>query len=438
MTQTAHSTVAALGADDVARGATIAGVTIVVVLAALLVVGLVLLFRRRAGAQPSGAAGLSDLRTRAGVLLVRADEAVSSGQDELDFASAQFGELRTAAFTATLASARTSLAEAFRLQQALDDSVPDSVQKQREWTLRVIALCEEAVATLAGQDRDFSALRSEEADAPARIASLRARLDLVRGRLEPVAATLARLTSAYAAPLLTSLDGAVEQARSYLDAAEKGVDDAAARLSPAGVNAVAALLTHAEESLRAATSRLDAVESRDGQLAAAASALEALVATSLDDLAEARAQRDTAPEAETGAAIIAAMSAVERQRSAVAEATGPRDPVAELDALGSAVSELDTALASARNQAQRLEHARTALEGTLVSATSQISALRALIAAGGRRVGADARTRLAEAERQLQLAGVEADPVEALDAARRAVTSARDGDALAHYDAMQL
>ena len=94
---------------------------------------------------------------------------------------------------------------------------------------------------------------------------------------------------------------------------------------------------------------------------------------------------------------------------------------------------LDTALASARNQAQRLEHARIALAGALVSAKSQLEAVRAL-KASGRRVGADARTRIAEAERQLELAETEADPVEALDAARRAVTHARDADALARYD----
>ena len=47
--------------------------------------------------------------------------------------------------------------------------------------------------------------------------------------------------------------------------------------------------------------------------------------------------------------------------------------------------------------------------------------------------GADARTRLAEGQRNLLLAENEADPVEALDAARRAQTNARDADALARY-----
>ena len=420
-----------------ARGATVAVVTVVVVVGLLLVGGIVLLFRRRSGAQPSSASGMPALRTRANILLVRADEAVTAGEDELGFAVAQFGEAQTAAFTKTMADARGRLAEAFRLQQALDDSVPESAQKKREWTLQIIALCEAAVAAVTGQDRDFSSLRSAEADSPARIGDLRGRIAAARARLTPAAAQLNRMRAAYGEALVAGHGDAVETAETALDAADDSALDAEQRLSPSGVNTVAALLEDAEVSLRRAAGALDGVDRLGARLDAAASALDALLASSLDDLAEARAQRDAAPDAESGAAIIRAMTDVEAARASVSAASAPRDPVAGLDALSAAVATLDTALATARNQSQRLEHARTALVGTLVSANSQISALRSLIGGSGRGVGAEARTRLAEAERQLMLAEAESDPVEALDAARRAVTHARDGDALAHYDAMQ-
>ena len=420
-----------------ARGATVAVVTVVVIVGILFVGGILLLFRRRSGAQPSSASGLPALRTRANILLVRADEAVTAGEDELGFAVAQFGEAQTAAFTASMSDARGRLAEAFRLQQALDDAVPESAQKKREWTLQIIALCESAVAAVSGQDRDFSSLRSAEADSPARIADLRARIAAARARLAPAVAKLDRLRAAYGeAPVAGNAD-AVETATEALDVADDSALDAEKRLSPSGVNTVAALLEDSELSLRRAAGALDGVDRLGARLDAAASALDALLASSLDDLAEARAQRDSAPDAESGAAIIRAMTDVEAARASVAAASGPRDPVAGLDALSAAVATLDTALATARNQSQRLEHARAALVGTLVSAKSQISSLRSLIGGSGRGVGAEARTRLAEAERQLMLAEAEVDPVEALDAARRAVTHARDGDALAHYDAMQ-
>jgi len=419
--------------DDVARGATVAVVTVIVVVGVLLAGGIVLLFRRRSGAQPSSASGLGALRTRANILLVRADEAVTAGEDELGFAVAQFGETRTSQFAASMADARAKLAEAFRLQQALDDSVPESAQKKREWTLQITALCEAAITTVAGQDRDFSRLRGAEADSPARIADLRARIAAERADLAATAGTRERLLASYD-PALLGADDPVAAATAALDAAAESLDDAEARIAPSGVNTVGGLLEDAEGSLRRAAGVQQAQRQLGARLDAAASALDSLVDSTERDLAEARLQRDAAPDADTGEAIIRAVADVEKTRSAVGAS---RDPVAGLDALTTAVAALDTALASARNQTQRLEHARSALVGTLVSARSQIAALKSLVADGGRGVGAEARTRLAEAERQLMLAEAETDPVEALDVARRAVTHARDGEALAHYDAMQ-
>jgi hypothetical protein len=130
--------------------------------------------------------------------------------------------------------------------------------------------------------------------------------------------------------------------------------------------------------------------------------------------------------------VLAAITEVE---STIAGVTGSPDgsanPVRGIERLGAAMAMLDTALAGARNQQQRLEHARTALVGALVTARSQIEEAKSVIASGRTRV--DARTRLAEAERQLMLAEAESDPVEALDAARRSATAARDADALARY-----
>ena len=50
------------------------------------------------------------------------------------------------------------------------------------------------------------------------------------------------------------------------------------------------------------------------------------------------------------------------------------------------------------------------------------------------RAGAPARLRLLSAERELAEARQAADPVEALDAARRAMRDAEDASALADYD----
>jgi hypothetical protein len=422
--------------DDggVLRGLLFGGGTVVVIVVAAVVTALVLLFRRREGAKPSAASGLDALRTRANVLLVRADEAVKSADDELGFAVAQFGEERTREFATTLTAARAQLTEAFRLRHDLDDAFPESVQKQREWTLQVAALCENAIEALAGQDRGFSRLRGDEVAAPARLESVRAGIQRQSERLPVAKETLSRLRTDFDAALVASLDSVVADASALLSTATSEADAAAASVSPSGVNAVAERLSDAESAVSRASLRLDAVDTRAAQLDDAVAALEALVASSADDLAEARTQRDAAPGPDESAAIGAAIVAVEKAISAVSR----RNPASSLDVLGGAIASLDNALASARNQKERLEHARAALGGTLASVASQLSEVRAFVTVGGRRVGADARTRLAEAERELAAATIPgADPVEALDAARRAVTHVRDADALARYDAQR-
>jgi len=414
--------------SDLLQGAVTGGVTFAVIFAVLLVIGIVLLFRRRQGARPTSASGIMQLELQAGAALVRADESLASARDELGFAVAQFGEDRAAAFSTAVKEADTALTGAFRIKQQLDDEYPESDQKRRELTLQVIALAGSAQKKLDESQGEFAQLRSEEANAPASLASLRTRLSDATARVDPAAATLARITADFAPALTASLAAAPAAARENLAAASAAADAAEAAVSPSGVNSVASDLGTAEQKLRAAAVLLDQVERVARELEAASDALDALIVSTTADLTEARAQRENAPDDATRHAIITAIADVERMLGE-AKARSPKNPTLGLDTIGSAVSNLDTALASARNQTERLAHATTALVGALASAKSQISVAQA---AGG---GGEARTRLAEAKRQLQLAENESDPVEALDAARRAMTLARDADALARYRA---
>ena len=417
---------------DIVYGLGIAATTVVVAVVAVVIGGLVLLFRNRQGARPTAASGLKPLTTRAGVLLVRADEAVSAADNELGYANAQFGAASTAEFAATVHASRARLQEAFRLRQLLDDAVPESAQRAREWTLQIIALCEKLVAELDQFDRTFAARRGEEVDAPARLSAIRDAIAQVSDRLAPTEKARLALAARYDHSLLGSLEPVAKDAKRLLDEATAYADNAESGLSPAGVSAVTEQLRAAEERVHRAGVALDAVGAREKELVAASTALDALIASAKKDVTEAKKHRDAAPDPETGAAILAAIDSV----NAALGGVNATDPERSLDTVGEAVETLDAALASARNQKERLEHARTALAGTLVSARSQLSEVRAFISGSSARVGADARTRLAEAERQLMLAEAEADPVEALDAARRSVTHARDADALARYSAM--
>jgi plasmid stabilization system protein ParE len=414
---------------DVLSGVVIAVVTFTVILAGATVAGFVVLFRRRGDRGLSAGAGSAgSLGRRAGSLLVSLDTALREADEELGFALAQFGPERARDYRDALADARARLTEAFRLKQALDDHIPESDRQRREWTLQIIALCEQAQASLDQQEARFGQLRALEANAAGTLAALRERIATSNTRLDAARATLAEFGSGYAPEAFARVSGNPDEAERLLAQARAACDSAEPGIAASGVNDVSGSLTEAAIAIRSAEQALEAVERTARDLAAASTALDTLRETTRADLVEARAQRDSAPDAETGAAIIAAMAQVE---SALASGGGPGHPVAELDRIGTAVAQLDLALASARNQASRLAHARAAYEGTLVSATSQIAVARELIARRGGNV--TARTRLAEAERQLMIAQAETDPVEALDAIRRAVTHARDADALARY-----
>jgi hypothetical protein len=370
----------------------------------------------------------------AAISLVRADDLVEAASDELGFAIAQFGERATADFAAALEVSKRQLREAFALKQKLDDAVPDTEAETRQWTEQITRLADEATARLNAQTREFDTRRGVEQNAPLQVEQLRRKLDRATDRLSGGSATLKRLATTYSAAALASFSGNVERARTAIEAGRRAVDVAATRLADGATEPVGEHVSAAEQALFTATTLLDAIEIGEDQLHVGFASLEASLRTAEEELAEARALRDRHEESETSAGlnrVIAAADAV------VAELRRPgrvSDPSADLARLREALDGLDVTRSEARNRQLRLENAREAFVGARLAARSQIGLTREFITANRGRVGADARTRLAEAERQLALAEAEADPVSALDGARRAMTHATDADALARYD----
>ncbi|WP_100343179.1 hypothetical protein [Compostimonas suwonensis] len=390
--------------------------------------------RRRRGIG-SGAREPDRLDRQANLMLVRADDAVTAGEEELGFALAQFGEQTTADFTVKLREARSELTEAFRLKQSLEDAVPDSDRERRERTKRIIALSESASARLDEQQRRFDGMRTRERHAPEALARLRAAISGVRSRLPDASAAVEALRRRYAAGALNSIDQNIDRATRFVQDAASNADAAAGRATATAPPSAGDLVGVGEERLRSAVSLLDAIVRLEESLAATARTLDELVAETRRELAEARALRDRHEVPEAGTELNAAIAHAETTLAAVTASTRMPDPVADVERLREANAALDTAFAEARSGQQRIENARAALDGAMRIARSQIQVARDVIGGNRGRVGADARTRLAEAERQLMLAEATADPVEALDTARRATRHANDAEALAHYDA---
>jgi hypothetical protein len=370
----------------------------------------------------------------AAISLVRADDLVEAATDELGFAIAQFGERATADFAGALEVSKRQLREAFALKQKLDDGVPDTEAETRQWTEQITRLADEATARLNAQTREFDSKRVVEQNAPLQLEKLRRRLDRATDRLAGGTATLNRLAASYSAAALAPFSGNVERARTAIEAGRRAADAAAGRLAEGATEPVGDQVSAAEQALFTATTLLDAIETGEDQLHVGFASLSTSLGAAEAELAEARALRDRHEESDTSAELNRVIAAADVVAAELRRPGRVSDPAADLARLREALDGLDITRSEARNRQLRLDNAREAFVGARLAARSQIGLTRDFITANRGRVGADARTRLAEAERQLALAEAEADPVTALDGARRAMTHATDADALAHYD----
>lgn len=393
------------------------------------------LLRRRARIRARAIRAEDEALARtAAISLVRADDEVQAAVDELGFAVAQFGERATQEFAAAVATSRRQLRDAFALQQKLDDAVPDTDDQRRRWNEQLISLADEATARLTQHTREFDAKRLLERDAPLKLDQLSRRLDRVAERVKQGEATLERLGMTYSQRALAPLSANAAAAGAALDRARAAADRVSAGLvgeaAPVGDQ-----LQVVEHELFHATQLLDAIETGEDQLHIGMSSLMDALAMAENQLEEARDLRDRHEESATSDQLGNVIAHAGSVLSQLRRSTRLADPTTDLTTLREAMDGLDVIRSEARNRQLRLENARTALAGALIAAQSQIRVTRDFITANRQRVGAPARTRLAEAERQLALAESEADPVAALDTARRAVTHATDADALARFDA---
>lgn len=91
--------------------------------------------------------------------LVAVDDALLTSNDELRHAEAEHRRPQTDRFRRTVDQGRSSMREAFRLSQQLDDSPSMPDQERRRTASRIIAICEDVDRSLDAQVEAFDALR---------------------------------------------------------------------------------------------------------------------------------------------------------------------------------------------------------------------------------------------------------------------------------------
>ena len=406
-----------------------------IIAAAVIVMVAIVLARRKRKRAAVDAGGvplpsIDDLRRRAGSALVQADDALKTSGEELGFAVASYGDEATTDFRTALESAKGKVAEAFTLQQRLDDAEPDTDEERRAWYGAIIQLTDEADALLDEQAERFDALRDLERNAPEALARVESAAAAVDGEVAPAAERLSGLRGQYGESALAPVADNPEQAQVRMTFARDSLAAARTAVDAGQGGRAAVSIRAAEEAVDQAKLLSGAIERLAADLAAADQALVAGVAELDRDVQTARSLNTESTNA------IADRVAAEASDIRSSIGRPGRDPLALQARLEQVDAEIDAAVQGARDAAEQAARARAQLDRSLAAARAQVNATEDYLVARRGAVGAEARTRLAEAGRLLVQAEATAatDPAGALTTAQRADQLARSAMSLAQQD----
>lgn len=397
------------------------GVLAMLAVIALAVVGLLLWSRRRkrkrqeadfAAAQrvdpadPTALAAvpLDTLDELSRSIVVEVDNAVRTSENELALAVEEFGEKDTAPFSTAVTAAKTTLAQAFNVRHILDDAVPETPQQRRDLLTRVIVAAAKADRELDRQREAFSQLRDLVINAPTRLDALTQQMVDLTARIVPAEQTLAGLHQQFSPAALHSVADNAETAKHRLAFADQNITNARTLVArPAGrQSGLVDSIRAAESALGQARTMLDAIDSAATDINRAIATLPDAIIDIQNGIKAAGTQLAQGGIAETEA-LTAARDAATRAVTE-AQANGNTDPLGAFTALTQADADLDRLLATVAEEREAAERLRRAFEQALFSAQSRVRGVSDFIDTRRGSIGPEARTRLAEAVRQLQAA----------------------------------
>ncbi|NEA67859.1 hypothetical protein G3I56_36040 [Streptomyces sp. SID12488] len=324
--------------------------------------------------------------------LVAADDCVRTSREELGFVEGLLGAETVAPFTEAVRYAEAELSAAFQLRQAYDDNPADASPSALD---EIVARCVDAGRRLDAEAAGFDRLRALEQNLTGALRHAEVRFRELTGRTGAAEATLADLGERYTPAACSSVAGQVEQAKDRLVFATTGLNRARQSADLGEPDRAVLHLRAAEGAIAQAEVFVDGVDRLASALAAAAQAVpdaldevEAVVVEAREQVAEGKRAGvpDSALEGHARRAR-AALAAVREEAAA-----GPYDPLDALRRVVVVAAPLGTVPAAVRAVARLATDAADGFVGTHRGA-----------------VGAEARTRLAEARRQLDRDPAEAD-----------------------------
>jgi TPM domain len=345
------------------------------------------------------------LQFRASSALLDLDEAIKTSELDLDYARAQYGEEAVAGFDAALATSKAELSRAFTLRQELDDDIPEDEPTTRRMLAEILTLTASAAGRLDEQAEAFGQLRDLEHKAPQVLDGIEARIGELRTRVPEEQQRLDTIHRTYRGAAVDSVADNANQARARLDAAEVEAREARAELAAGDSGAAVGDIRAAEDAVAQTVTLLDGIVRLAQDLEAATGRVAAVRAETEKDLAEARSLLGSGDRSGLEPQIARAEAALEAADVALRPGgDGRTDPLAALGQLEEADIALEQALTVARDAQTRARRAAEALDQAIPTAESTIAAAADFINTRRGAVGPQARTRLAEARRHLDLA----------------------------------
>lgn len=341
-------------------------------------------------------------------MVVEVDNAVRTSANELALTIEEFGEQRTEPFTRAVNNAKAALDQAFTVRQQLDDAIPETPAQRREMLTRVIVSAARADRELESQREDFEQMRDLVINAPSRLDGLTQQIVELTARIAPTEQRTIALHNEFDAAALTSVASNVATAKDRLAFADQNLTrarDVATRPVGGEQAALVDAVHAAESSLGQARALLDAVDSAAGDIRHAVATLPSLIADIQAGIEQAntqllKAQETKAPHTrELAAARDAAAKAFDAARTG-----GSADPLGAFTRLTKADADLDRLLDTVAEEQAAAERLNRTLDQALFTAQSRIRAVSEYIDTRRGSIGPEARTRLAEASRQLQAA----------------------------------
>ncbi|WP_407702822.1 hypothetical protein [Streptomyces xylophagus] len=335
------------------------------------------------------------LERQAGAALVQADDCLRTSREELAFAEARFGATAVEPFVRALREAERELSAAFAIRLRYGQGVPEEETARRQALAGIVGRCAEAGRRLDAEAPGFDQLRALEREMGPALEVAEGRFRELAGRTGAVEATLADLNTHYSATATAtataSVTGYVEQAKDRLVFATTHLNQARQAADLGHTDKAIRDLRAAEGAISQADIFLTDVDRLANTLAAAGELVPATLTGAEAEIARVRATGTTGPTADADSTLAAVREEL--------TGDGSYDPLAALRRIVRAMSPLGAGRDGVLGAA-----------AWLVGRTD-VRAAGGFVATHRGAVGADARTRLAEAGRLL-----DADPADSATA----------------------